>query len=143
MTKPKVNIEGLIKQVDDQPDVQTVGESDLSRVAAEEAFMHELVKIIVHSSADANAAPYVHLSVNGEGCTVFREVPSYVRRKHLEVLARMKETRISQNMNPDPQGEITTASLRGHTGLAYPFTVLEDKNPKGGAWLANVLAERG
>lgn len=34
-------------------------------------------------------------------------------------------------------------SLRAHTGLAYPFTVIRDENPKGGAWLANILAERG
>jgi len=31
-------------------------------------------------------------------------------------------------------------SLAFH-GLAYPFTVLEDKNPKGRAWLLSVLAQ--
>jgi len=55
----------------------------------------------------------------------------------------MKETRCSQDMTPNASGEITTASLRWHTGLVYPFTILEDKNPKGGAWIANVLAEQG
>jgi hypothetical protein len=55
----------------------------------------------------------------------------------------MKETRIAQNMQPDANGEITINNLRSYTGLAYPFVVVEDKNPKGGAWLANILAERG
>jgi hypothetical protein len=26
--------------------------------------------------------------------------------------------------------------------LRYPFTVIEDRNPKGGPWLRNILAER-
>jgi hypothetical protein len=147
MAKQSIVVEGLQAKgaihIDDQPDVQTVAESDLSRVAGEESFMHEDLKILVHSTTDANGSPYVRLNVGGDAVNVFREYPTYVKRKHIEVLARMKETRISQDMTPNAQGEITMASLRGHTGLAYPFSVLEDKNPKGGAWLANILAERG
>lgn len=140
-------VQGLIDQgatgLDDQPDIQTVAESDLARVAADEAFMNEQVVVIVMASTDANAAPYVNLNVNGDRAVVFRDRPTIIRRKHLEVLARMKETRVSQDLTPNPQGEITMDSLRAHTGLAYPFTVIKDDNPKGGAWLANVLAERG
>lgn len=143
--RPSVITESVAKNIlnQDQPDIQTVAESDLARVAREEAFMHEPVKILVHATTDVNAAPYVHLNVNGEGVTVFRDTPTIVKRKHLEVLARMKETRIAQNMTPDANGEITINNLRSYTGLAYPFVVIEDKNPKGGAWLANILAERG
>lgn len=139
-------VQGLIDKgatkIDDQIDVQNVAESDLSKVAADEAFMHEKVKIVIHPTTDANASPYFRGGVGSDQETVFRNVPTYVYRKTLEVLARMKETRVSQDMTPNNQGEITINSLRGHTGLAYPFAVIEDRNPKGAAWLANILAER-
>lgn len=140
-------VQGLIDKgatnLDDQLDVQTVAESDLEKTASDEAFMHERVRILIHSTTDANAPPYFRGGVGQDQETVFRDVPTWVMRKTLEILARMKETRVSQDLTPNNQGEITMASLRGHTGLAYPFVVLEDKNPKGGAWLANILHERG
>ena len=92
-------------------------------------------------TTDANASPYATLSVNGERVIVRRAVKTVVKRKHVEVLARMKETRYSQDLNPNSNGEITTDSVRGHSALAYPFTVLEDPSPKGGAWLEHILAE--
>lgn len=145
MPKKSAHIEGLIQQgvdvIDDQPDVQTVAESDLGSVAADEKFMHEEITIVVQPTTDPNAAPYVLLNVNGDRMVVHRNIPTKVKRKHVEVLARMKETRWVQNVPDGYIGQIDMGSLRGHTGLAYPFTVLEDKNPKGGAWLANVLAE--
>ncbi len=140
-------VQGLIDkgatQLDDQPDIQTVAESDLAKTASDESFLHEQVVILIMPTTDANAPPYVTLNVNGDRAVVPRNMPVIVKRKHLEVLARMKETRVSQDLTPNAQGEITMDSLRAHTGLAYPFTVLKDDNPKGGAWLANILAERG
>ncbi len=140
-----VVVQGLIDkgatQLDTQPDIQKVAEGDLARVAREEAFMHEDVTILIMPTTDANAPPYARLGVNGENVTVRRNVPTTIKRKFVEVLARMKETRVSQDLTPNRDGEITMDSLRGHTGLAYPFTVIQDQNPKGGAWLAQVLAE--
>lgn len=139
-------VEGLVAKGieyrdDSAIDIQKVSESDLAKLAASEAFMEERVKIVIHPTTDANAPPFAQVSVNGEGAIVGRNIPTWVKRKHLEVLARMKETRVSQDMTPNASGEITTASLRGHSGLAYPFAVIEDKNARGGAWLANILAE--
>lgn len=147
MTKKSEAIIGLeskgVTLVDDQVDVQNVAESDLARVAAEEKFMHDVLKIMLFPTTDANAPPYADISVNGQRQPIPRAIPVPVLRKHVEVLARMKETRITQDMTPNAQGEITTDSLRGHTGLAYPFSVLHDPDPRGGTWLANILAERG
>lgn len=146
MPKHSQVVQGLIAKgatkIDDQIDVQNVAESDLDKLAADEAFMHERVKILIHSTTDANAPPYFRGGVGQDQETVLRDVPTWVYRKTLEVIARMKETRVSQDLTPNAQGEITAASLRGHTGLSYPFVLLEDKNPRGPAWLANVLAER-
>lgn len=129
--------------LDDQADVQVVAESDLAETAASEAFMHEVLEIQLFPSTDPMAPPYAQLGVNGVRCVLPRAVPVRVQRKFVEVLARMKETRTTQDMTPNSQGEITMDTFRGHTGLVYPFTVLKDPNPKGAAWLANVLAERG
>jgi len=145
MTRKSAHIEGLIKQgvevVDDQQEIQTVAESDLGRIAAEESFLAEEVTIVIHPTTDPNASPYALLNVNGERAVVHRNVPTKVKRKHVEVLARMKETRWLQNVPDGFIGQIDQGSLRGHTGMVYPFSVIEDKNSKGGAWLANLMAE--
>ena len=145
MAKKSEHIEGLIKQgvqvIDDQPDIQVVAQTELGKIAAEEAFMAEEVTVVIMPTTDPNAPPYATINVNGEMKVIQRNVPTRVKRKHLEVLARMKETRWLQNVPDGYIGQIDASSLRGHTGFAYPFTVTEDKNPKGGAWLANVMAE--
>jgi hypothetical protein len=145
MAKKSPLVEGLLAQgataLDSEPDIQLVSESDLARLAADEAFMHEDIDIIVLPTTDINAAPYVAVTVGSDRVFVPRNKRTRIKRKHLEVLARMRETRITQDLTPNQQGEITMASLQTHTGLAYPFTVLADRNPAGGAWLANILAE--
>jgi hypothetical protein len=145
MAKKSAHIEGLIEQgvkvEDDQPDIQLVSQTDLASAASDEKFMHEEVTVVIMPTTDPNAAPYATLSVNGEMKIVSRNVPTRIKRKHLEVLARMKETRWLQSVPEGYMGQIDMGSLRGHTGFAYPFTVTEDKNPKGGAWLANIMAE--
>jgi hypothetical protein len=146
--KKSAHIEGLeekgVVYTDDAPAVEPVASNaDISEIAREEAFMNEKVKVMLFPTTDANAPPYALISVNGERAVVHRATPTYVKRMHLEVLARMKETRVSQDMTPDKEGQITTANLRGHTALAYPFQVLEDKNPHGGVWLEHILTEQG
>jgi hypothetical protein len=127
--------------IDDQPEIQVVSETDLGKLAADESFMNEIVTIVVHPTTDPNAAPYCVLNVNGERAVVFRNAPAKLKRKFVEVLARLKETRWLQSVPEGYVGQVDMGSLRGHTGLVYPFSVTEDKNPKGSAWLANILAE--
>jgi len=45
---------------DDAPVVETVAESkDLSQLVSDEAFMNELVTVMIHSTTDENQAPHV------------------------------------------------------------------------------------
>lgn len=115
--------------------------ADLKKLAREAAFMEEFITIMVHPQAGDNAATHVTLNVNGVNQPVFFGHPVTIRRKYVEVLARMKETSYSQQaanfMNP----EISNA-LIPRSSLVHPFSVVEDKNPKGGAWLAHILSER-
>lgn len=139
MAKGQIPIEG-IEIHDDQPEVETVAASnDFKKLAADEKFMNELVTITVHSTTDENQAPHVIVNVNGTNQPIIRGIPTKVKRKYVEVLARMKETKYTQH-TPNPAAPDVT-EMRARTGLAYPFELVEDKNPKGRAWLQNVLAE--
>jgi len=119
--------------------VQPGSEVDLHELAAEEAFMNEPVTIYVHPVSDENAPPYVILNVNGTNQPVARGVNQEIKRKFVEVLARMKETKYHQvNNNPaDPSDR----SLIGRQGMCYPFDLITDRNPRGRAWLNKVMAE--
>lgn len=115
--------------------------ADLKKMAREAAFMEEFVTIYVHPQAGDNAQTHVVLNVNGVNQPVFFGHNTTIRRKYVEVLARMKETGYSQRaanfMNPEISNELIPRSA-----LVYTFQVIEDKNPKGGAWLAHILSER-
>lgn len=126
--------------VDDAPIIETVAESrDFRSLAADEAFMNEMVEVLVHSSTDENQAPHVIVNCNGTNQPIVRGVPTTIRRKYLEILARMKETKYSQvTRNPAAPDQI---DMIARHGLAYPFELINDANPRGRAWLQNVLAE--
>lgn len=112
---------------------------DLSQEARDERFMNELVEIMIHESSDANASSHVTLAVNGMNMVVFRGIPTPVKRKYLEVLARMKETKYNQVWD---KREIERYEMKARTGLIYPFDVIRDDNAKGAPWLRAIIAER-
>lgn len=125
---------------DDEPVIETVAEStDFHKMASDEAFMNELVTVMIHSTTDENQAPHVIVNCNGTNQPIIRGYPTTVKRKYVEILARMKETKYTQ-VTPNPAAP-DVSELRARHGLAYPFDLVEDKNPKGRAWLTNVLAE--
>ena len=129
-----------IEILDDTPTIDPVSQvADLRELAASEVFMNELVEVMVHSSTDENQAPHVILNCNGTNQPILRGVPTRVRRKYVEILAHMKETKYSQvTRNPAAPDQIDMVARHG---LAYPFELMEDANPRGRAWLNSVLAE--
>jgi hypothetical protein len=125
---------------DDQPSVEPVGATtDFEKLASDEAFMNEMVTVLVHSTTDENQAPHLIVNCNGINMPIIRGIPIQMKRKYLEILARMKETKYTQ-VTPNPAAP-DRSELHARHGLAYPFDVQEDRNPRGRAWLANVLAE--
>lgn len=127
-----------IQIVDDAPVIETVTK-DIKQLVLDEAFMNEMVTVMVHSSTDENQSPHVILNCNGTNQPLMRGVPSTIRRKYVEILAHMKETKYSQvTRNPAAPDQIDMVARHG---LAYPFELMEDANPRGRAWLNNVLAE--
>lgn len=132
-------IEGLTF-LDPTPSIDPVAQvTDLKKLADDEAFMNERVVIMIPKSSDQNQAPYVLLNVNGRNQHVQLDRPVAVRRMFVEVLARMKETRYSQE-TPNPMQPDQIANVASHTNV-YPFSIVRDENPRGFAWLQHILAE--
>ncbi|MDE2020867.1 MAG: hypothetical protein KGJ13_11075 [Patescibacteria group bacterium] len=119
-------------------------------------FMEEPVTIRIEPSAEENAAQSVLIACNGKGCEVmindkWREFPGgwvpvgevlTIKRKYLEVLARSKIDRIETVV---PEIGASDAELhmggkqRRFTRQSNAFSVLMDKNPRGPAWLSEVV----
>ncbi len=110
----------------------------LAKLLKDEEFMNEMVEVLLHPSANEEDPDHVVLAVNGTNQVVWRDVPTNVKRKYVEVLARMKETKYRQVRNPI---EPDRSELIPRTGAIFPFEVLRDENPKGRAWLRSILAE--
>ena len=139
MANRKEPIQG-VEIADDQPVIETVAESkDFSKLVADEAFMNEMVTVMVHSTTDDNQAPHLIVNCNGVNMPIIRGVPTVMKRKYVEILAHMKETKYTQR-TPNPAAPDQTELVARH-GLAYPFDVQNDPNPRGRAWLQHVLAE--
>jgi hypothetical protein len=125
---------------DDQPSIALVNQdADLKSVINEEAFFNEPVTIRVATTTDVNQPPYVHVNVNGSNCVIPRGMAVVVKRKYVEVLARMKETRYTQS-TPNAS-EPDRIVMNAATGIVYNFEVLEDKNPLGREWFNRVMNE--
>lgn len=122
--------------------IETVDGPDAMGRADELAFMEEFVTIMVHPSTDPNAVPLPFTSVNGRPQYFQRGQPQRVRRKYVEILARAKKTTYTQTTEHDPRTGNVYQKMNPHTALEYPFSVVEDPNPKGVDWLRHILAEK-
>lgn len=103
------------------------------------AFMEEPVTIVVMSSGDQNEVDLVQVAVNGVTQFIKRDQPITVKRKYVERLARCKKTDFNQTLD-DRMGEAMNTLQRRHS-LRFPFSVIQDANPKGAGWLKQILTE--
>ena len=105
-----------------------------------EAFMNEKVNIIIHDSQSEDDLKVVVLSVNGINHPVMRGEETPVKRFFVESLARAKTTHNKQL--PRTPENADRNDLIPRVSLSYPFSIIEDRNPKGGQWLRAILGER-
>ena len=134
-----ITLGGVI--VDQGQDIEPILAAEgLGKIAAEEAFMHEILEVEILSSGDENSAPSGILNVGGVSQPWMRDTPIMMRRKFVEVLARCKETKYVPQ-DPNMSNPMATNVPIGRTAFAIPFSVLHDPNPKGRAWLAAIKAE--
>lgn len=131
-----------IDEIGDGPvNIEVVDKVLTASKAEQEQFMHEMVTIMIHDSTDENDVELVHVAINGRNQFIRRGYPQRVRRCYVERLARAKKTSFGQNLD-ERRGEAGVNKLTPHHALKYPFSVVEDPNPKGAPWLRNLLAER-
>jgi hypothetical protein len=105
-----------------------------------EAFMHEKVQILVFESQSEEDLPMVDPSVGGIRQPIVRGVPTWVKRKYIEALARsVRSSYVQRRRDPgDPASLMMVPTHR----QCYPFTVIQDPNPNGRAWLEALKQER-
>jgi hypothetical protein len=117
---------------------------------ADLAFNEEPVTIRLEPSSDENAVQVFPCWVNGKGAEVFRngrwEEIAYlpigevitVKRKYLEVIARAKvDTIRTPPMDASTEHPNNRPTRRTHA--VNTFSVIEDRNPRGAAWLTEMM----
>ena len=128
-----------LSEIHDHKMVEGVEGENLNEAVALEAFMNELVLIYVHTDGTSGALEVVTPTVNGINQPIIRGRNQYVKRKYVEALAWSKITTYRQDVaDPSRPENIQMTPLANMTA---PFVVREDRNPKGRAWLENILAQ--
>lgn len=113
------------------------------------AMAEDPVKIIINPSNEENAPTSYPVWVNGRGGEVFMNgqwlpitylpvgVELTVKRKYVEVLARAKTDNI-RTVHDSANVERPRNIVQRTTSAVANFTVLEDANPRGPAWFAEL-----
>jgi len=123
----------------DRPGITNPDSPEFNDKMAMEAFMQEPVTVLIQHTNEEHEAPYFEISVNGTREIFHRGEQKTVKRLFVEGLARAKPVKF-RNEEYMREG-IRTVRWPSTTGLRYPFSVVEDRNPKGPAWLKAVLAQ--
>lgn len=142
---PHDEFEGLVDfsalQVSSPHRIETITAREWETTAEAEAFMHEPMVIEIHPTTDKNASPVVPLAVNGApAIAIPRGRPVRILRHWVEALAHSRVSGYRQVKVQDPNADEGFSTHRT-SGQDYPFSVLQDKNPKGRRWLERVLRE--
>lgn len=112
----------------------------LNAIAAQTKFMEEVLTIFVSEPASEERDPYVTIHVNNNKQFIHCGVPSKVKRKYVEVLARTVETKYKQ-ITPSAS-EIHNSLLKPATRPLYPFQVMDDPSGALGAkWLERIVQD--
>jgi len=127
----------------DRPEIQVV-EGPMDQAKKDKmallAFMDEIVTVNVHAPTDKYEPQFVQLWNDGRIQVIPRGIDTPVKRKYIEVLARMKTDTFRNEEFRDMDGN-NSVRWPKTTGLRYPFAVIEDRNPRGLSWLRSILAE--
>ncbi len=102
------------------------------------AFMEEKVQVVAHRGREKHAPLVLDFYCNGKPFWLRVEEPTWVPRKYVEIMARAQPMDVRTQID-DEQGEKPVNRIIRSSSAQYPFTVIEDKNPKGAAWLAKVM----
>lgn len=119
--------------------IEPVAEANVAGAADLEAFMNEVLTIMVFEDNAEGSLPTAEPIVKGMKQIIVRGVNSKVKRKYVEALARSRTTKYDQVQRDmmDPSSRF----MRPKAKISYPFSVIHDPNPRGREWLKAILAE--
>lgn len=109
--------------------------------AAMLAFMEEPVTVNIHEVSEDNADEAFFISVNNDKEFFRRGETKTVKRKFVEGLARARKTGYRAELRVDPITGVQEYVYPSKTGQRYPFSIIEDSNPKGRDWLTHTLRQ--
>lgn len=114
--------------------------SHMFKEAAElEAFMQEVLTIVVHPDSKEGSLDVITPNVGGINQPIIRGVNSKVKRKYVEALARGRtETYVQRQTDPSDRASL---KMVPRSVVTYPFSVIHDPNDKGREWLEGILRE--
>lgn len=125
----------------DMPVIETADGPINKDQLANLAFAEEPVTVVVGSTTDKFSPQYVQVWVGGRHQLFIRNEPITVKRKFVEALCRRKLTSFRNEEYVDSDGNMNVR-WPSSTGLIDNFSLVEDKNPRGGLpWLKKLLAE--
>lgn len=134
---------------DREPEIILVDSLPSKDYQDELSFNEEPVTIRLEPSADKNAAAFFPVWVNGKGCEILRNgrwneeayIPVgrviTIKRKYVEVIIRVKIDTVS-TAHDDATVERPINKVNRFTSAVHSFSVIEDKNPLGVAWLTEL-----
>lgn len=128
-----------LSEIGKEQAIELAGEKVSPKDLDLEAFMNEPVTVRVEPTAVQGEDITPIFNVNGVNQPIIRGKATIIKRKYLEALARCRTTTIRQ-VRPNPYDQSVIQNVPT-TVPTYPFVVLEDKNPRGRAWLEGILAQ--
>lgn len=103
-------------------------------------FMEDEVTIHIHATTNKEDEQIFEFFNNGRREVFRRNEQKTVKRYFVDMLARAKPTNFTHDTITDAQG-VKQIKYTPHTGLRYPFSVVNDPHPLGRDWLRSVLNE--
>jgi len=113
------------------------------------AFNEEPLTIRLEPTAEKNAASHLPVWVNGKGCELFQGgrwhehgyvpigMPFVTKRKYVEVMIRAKHDALHTEVR-EPDSERPHNIIKRFTSAVQSLSIIEDRNPRGAAWLTEL-----
>jgi hypothetical protein len=141
-TKPRA-LEPIVEASDLEGQVIVTDEKALTDTDyfKELAFMREKVTVVLNKGRERKAPMYEQFGVNGKIIWIQVNTPTVIERSYLEVMARSQPISIRTESGEVPDDALTQNIVHRDQRANFSFSVIEDKNPKGAAWLQKIIRE--
>lgn len=158
-TDTKIEQKGVIvDEVLERGAIVRADESLMKAIAGELEFNEQPVTIIIHRSSEKNAPDSYYCGVNGDRPEVMRDSGKWgrwpthylpvdqrltLKRKYVEVLVRAKSDNIETWHQSPAEADQNSGHIRQRltprTSAFATISIIEDKDPRGPAWLSEMM----